>query len=297
MQTWKLDEWDAAGDITFIFGADARKPMIARAQGLPESAWQRLQRPARYEVKTKPRAKPHNVKEQVVREKGFKNFVLQWEDVAEFQHRPDKCKGSYRVIALRKRISVERGQEKLFEEYRYFFYITNDRTSTAQQIVFQANDRCDQPALSKAEGENLIEQLKKWRAGNAQPAGQPVQQLGLHGDGEPGLDAQGLVRPDAAGVPGPPRGHAPRAKAFAGADGVQRVRQRPDPPALPDRQDRPSDRLPAVGVEPVGWNIAAIGRDDAVPHAMLRARTGCQGKDALIRRGVVVEIDRHTRNQ
>jgi len=35
MQTWKLDEWDAAGDITFIFGADARKPMIARAQGLP----------------------------------------------------------------------------------------------------------------------------------------------------------------------------------------------------------------------------------------------------------------------
>jgi hypothetical protein len=152
MQTWKLDEWDAAGDITFIFGADARKPMIAKAQALAESVWQRLQRPAQYPVKTKPRAKPHNVKEQVVREKGFKNFVLQWEDVAEFQHRPDKCKGSYRVIALRKRISVEAGQDKLFEEYRYFFYITNDRTSTAQQVVFLANDRCDQ--------ENLIEQLK-----------------------------------------------------------------------------------------------------------------------------------------
>jgi hypothetical protein len=152
MQTWKLDEWDAAGDITFIFGADARKPMIARAQALAESLWQRLERPARYPVKTKPRAKPHNVKEQVVRDKGFRNFVLQWEDVAEFQHRPDKCKGSYRVIALRKRISVEAGQDKLFEECRYFFYITNDRTSTDQRIVFQANDRCDQ--------ENLIEQLK-----------------------------------------------------------------------------------------------------------------------------------------
>ncbi len=152
MQTWKLDEWDAAGDVTFVFGADARKPMIARAQALPESAWQRLRRPARYDVKTDPRGTRDDVKEQVVREKGFKNFVLQWEDVAEFEHRPDLCRRSYRMVVLRKRISVEQGQEKLFEEYRYFFYITNDRGSGVEQVVFTANDRCDQ--------ENLIEQLK-----------------------------------------------------------------------------------------------------------------------------------------
>jgi len=152
MQTWKLDEWDAAGDVTFIFGADARKPMIARAEALAPEAWRRLKRPAKYEVKTEPRGRPDNVKEQVVREKGFKNFVLQWEDVAEFQHRPDLCGKSYRVIVLRKKISVEQGQEKLFEEYRYFFYITNDDASTAAEIVYSANDRCDQ--------ENLIAQLK-----------------------------------------------------------------------------------------------------------------------------------------
>jgi hypothetical protein len=152
MQTWKLDEWDAAGDVGFIFGADARQPMIARAELLPKTAWRRLERSAKYEVKTKPRARPDNVKEQVVRDKGFKNFVLQWEDVAEFEHRPDKCRKAYRLIVLRKRISVEIGQEKLFEEYRYFFYVTNDRDSAAEQIVFSANDRCDQ--------ENLIEQLK-----------------------------------------------------------------------------------------------------------------------------------------
>ena len=152
MQTWKLDEWDAAGDITFIFGADARKPMITRAELLSESDWQRLQREPKYEVKTQERARPQNVKERIVVEKGFKNFVLQWEDIAEFEHRPDKCKKAYRVIALRKRISVEQGQDKLFEEYRYFFYITNDRASTPRQIVLLANDRCDQ--------ENLIEQLK-----------------------------------------------------------------------------------------------------------------------------------------
>ena len=152
MQTWKLDEWDRAGDVTFIFGADARKEMIHRAEALPQESWQRLDRPAGYEVKTKQRTKPQNVKERVVREKGFKNFVLQWEDIAEFEHQPDKCGKAYRMIALRKRISVEAGQEKLFEEYRYFFYITNDRISTPRQIVMLANDRCDQ--------ENLIEQLK-----------------------------------------------------------------------------------------------------------------------------------------
>ena len=152
MQTWKLDEWDQAGDVTFVFGADARKPMIAKAQSLPESAWSRLKRPVRHEVKTEPRTRPDNVKEQVVREKGFKNFVLQWEDVAEFEHRPDLCSRRYRIVVLRKRISVEKGQEKLFEEYRYFFYITNDRGSGCEQVVFTANDRCDQ--------ENLIEQLK-----------------------------------------------------------------------------------------------------------------------------------------
>ena len=41
---------------------------------------------------------------------------------------------------------------RLFEEYRYFFYITNDRKMTAEEVVFSANDRCDQ--------ENLIAQPK-----------------------------------------------------------------------------------------------------------------------------------------
>ena len=151
-QTWKLDEWDRAGDVTFIFGSDAGKSMVARAESLAESAWKRLERPARYEVKTQPRARPDNVKEQIVRDKGYQNFVLKWEDVAEFEHRPHKCRRTYRVVALRKQIHVEQGQKVLFEQYRYFFYITNDRAGTPQEIVFAANDRADQ--------ENLIAQLK-----------------------------------------------------------------------------------------------------------------------------------------
>jgi len=161
MQTWKLDEWDQSGYVTFIFGADARKEMIARAEQLSPADWRRLERPAKYQHKTDPpelRARPDNVKEQVVVERGYKNLVLQWEDVAEFRHQPDLCKQAYRMIALRKKISVEKGQEKLFEEYRYFFYITNDRDSTAEEIVFLANDRCDQ--------ENLIAQLKDTGTGS-----------------------------------------------------------------------------------------------------------------------------------
>lgn len=161
LQTWKLDGWDDAGDVRFYFGADARREMIGRAEALEEAEWRPLERPDRYEVKTHQRSKPPNVKEQIVRAKQFKNLVLLGEQVAEFAHRPDRCRRSYRMVVLRKKISVEKGQAKLFEEYRYLFYLTNDRVSTPQQVVFQANDRCDQ--------ENLIEQLKNGVKAMANP--------------------------------------------------------------------------------------------------------------------------------
>jgi hypothetical protein len=151
-QTWKLDEWAGAGDVTFIFGVNAMPNLEALARALPESAWQRLQRPPRYEVKTSPRAKPENVKKRIVTEREYKNLVQQCEHVAEFSYRPGHCKQAYRMIALRKKLVMEQGQWQMFEPDRYFFYITNDEGMPIQEVVFQANDRCDQ--------ENLIEQLK-----------------------------------------------------------------------------------------------------------------------------------------
>ena len=44
------------------------------------------------------------------------------------------------MIVVRKRLGIDKGQLRLFEEYRYFFYITNDRETTAEEIVFSAND-------------------------------------------------------------------------------------------------------------------------------------------------------------
>ncbi len=51
----------------------------------------------------------------------LQNIHLLEEMVAEFEYRPTACKKSYRMIVLRKRVQVDKGQLRLFEEYRYFF--------------------------------------------------------------------------------------------------------------------------------------------------------------------------------
>jgi hypothetical protein len=138
--------------VRFLFGIDAMPNLVDLAEGLPEGLWKPLHRPVKYEVRTKPRQRPSNVKERIVKEREYKNVRLQSEQVAEFNYRPTKCHKTYRVVVLRKNLSVEQGQQKRFDEIRYFFYITNDRNHSAAEIVHLANERCNQ--------ENLIEQLK-----------------------------------------------------------------------------------------------------------------------------------------
>src|ERR1039457_1821867 len=119
--------------------------------GLAQSAWTRLERLPKYEILTEPRRKAFRYKEQIVIEKEFKNQVLLGEDIAELEYEPEKCQKKYRVVIVRKNLSIKKGETVLFEEYRYFFYITN-RKDKAAKIVRLANGRCDQ--------ENVIEQLK-----------------------------------------------------------------------------------------------------------------------------------------
>jgi hypothetical protein len=92
------------------------------------------------------------VKEQIVREREYKNIRLVSEDIAQFEYTPARSEKSYRIVVLRKNLSVERGENTLFDDIRYYFYITNDRDTEAKEIVFESNARCHQ--------ENLIEQLK-----------------------------------------------------------------------------------------------------------------------------------------
>lgn len=146
-----LDRWEDDG-VRFVLGFDAVAPLKAIAANLDESAWIPLNRPRQYDVKTEPRTRPENVKERIVKERGFKNIKLNSEDVAEFEYQPSKCRRAYRMVVLRKNLTVERGEAELFDDIRYFFYITSDRESSPSDLVFEANARCNQ--------ENLIEQLK-----------------------------------------------------------------------------------------------------------------------------------------
>ncbi len=150
-QTEHLDRWDREG-VRFVFGYDARANLIGAADALPARAWTRLVRRPSYDVQTEPRQRPANVKEAIIVEREFKNFRLDSEAVAECPYQPGACAQPYRMVVVRKNISVERGDQRLFDQIRYFFYLTNDRETSAADVVFLANDRCHQ--------ENLIDQLK-----------------------------------------------------------------------------------------------------------------------------------------
>jgi hypothetical protein len=150
-QTEHLDRWDNDPRVRFLFGFEAFANLKAIAEDLPARAWRPLQRPARYQVQTKPRQRPDNVKEAIVVAREFENQRLMSEEVAEFNYQPTACQKEYRMVVIRKNLSVEQGERHLFDTVVYFSYITNDWVSEADEIVFSANDRCDQ--------ENLLAQL------------------------------------------------------------------------------------------------------------------------------------------
>jgi len=151
-QTSHFDHWCERG-VRFVFGFDAYKQLVARAESDEASDFEELERRAGAAfADCNRRAKQPRTKEQIVRERGYRNLRLEQEDVAEFEHRPGKAKMSYRFVVLRKTIVEERGQRCLGHSYRYFFYVTNDRDMTCDQVVREANGRCNQ--------ENLLAQLK-----------------------------------------------------------------------------------------------------------------------------------------
>ena len=150
-QTEHLDRWDEDG-VQFVFGIDAMPNLYELVENLPQKAWRRLRRRPKYEVRTQPRSRPQNVKEKVVEQREFENIRLVKEYVAEFDYSPTKCGKTYRVVVVWKDLEVKKGQRKLFDTERCFFYITNDWKRSATEIVIRANGRCNQ--------ENTIEQHK-----------------------------------------------------------------------------------------------------------------------------------------
>jgi len=149
--TAHFDRWTVDG-VGFAFGMDAMRNLVELAEGLEDKRWRVLRRREKQPLSGKRRTRPRNFKEEIVVEKGYRNIRLLREHVAEFRYQPTKCKRPYRVIVLRKSLSVEQGQVRLWDDIRYFFYITNRCDLNASEVVWFCNERCNQ--------ENLIEQLK-----------------------------------------------------------------------------------------------------------------------------------------
>jgi hypothetical protein len=162
--TTRLDRWNADG-IRFVFGYDAMTPLVFRAGAIEETEYHALVAKAdaaRAKLLSetvgtaavkKSRAKQPRVKDGIVASRGYKKITTTAEDVVELTYRPRAAKTDYRMIALRKNLTIEvGGQETLFDQYRYFFYITNDWNMTPDQVVGEARQRCNQ--------ENLHAQLK-----------------------------------------------------------------------------------------------------------------------------------------
>ena len=148
--TAHFDRWTDSG-VTFVFGMDANPTLVKVAEGLSEASWRGLARVPR-EIQTEPRERPENAKERIVKEREFLNRRLESEQVAEVEYQPGKCRRPYRLVILRKNLSVERGELALVDEIRYFFFSTNRPDLEWHQVVQQAHERCNQ--------ENVIAQLK-----------------------------------------------------------------------------------------------------------------------------------------
>lgn len=161
--TASFDGWTKRG-VGFAFGMDAMPNLVKIAENLDKKCWRVLKRRQKKEPKSgKMRQKPLRVKEQIVIEKQYKNIKLEKEHVAQFDYQPTKCRQSYRVVVLRKELSVEKGQIRLWDDIRYFFYITNIEEFSPAEVVYFCNDRCNQ--------ENLIEQLKNGLNAMRMPVG------------------------------------------------------------------------------------------------------------------------------
>ena len=193
-QTKHLDRWDQRGRHPLHLRHRRRRHSQGVGRALPAEAYSLLKRPPRYAIKTAPRQQPERVKEEIVRERGFETIQLLEEMVAEFEYRPVACKKSYRVIVLRKRLGIDKGSVRLFEEYRYFFYITNDRDDAGRRdrLLGQRSVRSGEPDRAAQE--------RRARADDA--GGRPGEQLGVHGDGLVGVEPEGVER---AADPGSPR--------------------------------------------------------------------------------------------
>jgi len=146
--TGEFDRWTETGT-KFIFGYDARQNLVKKADLLGENEWKSFSKPTI--VRGSKRKKKQRVKENCVIKRRYKNKIQKDVQVSEFSYKPGKCEKSYRVIVCKKDLDVKEGQQLLFEDVKYLFYITNIHDMSAEELLSFIHGR--------ANHENKIEQL------------------------------------------------------------------------------------------------------------------------------------------
>ena len=126
-----------------------------------------------------------------MRDREFENIRLVSEDVAEMPYRPTACKNTYRLIVVRKNLTWKK--ERCGCSTTTVLLLSDERlgSSSAAEIVFDANQRCNQ--------ENLHAQLKGGVRALQAPVDNAGKQLGVHGDDVAGVELEGVVRAVADG--------------------------------------------------------------------------------------------------
>lgn len=146
--TGEFDRWTENGT-KFIFSYDARQNLVKTADLLGENEWSKFSKPKI--IRGCKRKKKQRVKENCVIRRKYRNIIQTDVQIAEFSYRPGKCKKSYRVIVCKKELDVMEGQQLLFEDVKYLFYITNIHDMPAGELLSFIHGR--------ANHENKIEQL------------------------------------------------------------------------------------------------------------------------------------------
>ena len=213
-------------------------------------------------MKTVPRQQPERVKEQIVEERGFKTIRLLEEMVAEFDYRPAACQQELpHDRRCAKHLWIDKGSSGSSRSTATSSTSPTIARPTAEEIVFSANDRCNQ--------ENLIAQLKS----GVQALTTPVDNLVSNWAYMVMASlAWSLKAWSALLVPVSPRHAAKHAsrEANVAADGVRDVLRGNDPDAVPDRAERRPIDLPSAVMEPMAKGVLASGRAAAWLLPLLR---------------------------
>jgi hypothetical protein len=99
-----------------------------------------------------------------VQERGYRNLEPGEQEVAEFDYRPGGCDATYRMVVRRVKMHETQGQKVIWEGYRYYFLITDERRWSPEEVVRFGYGRCDI--------ENDIEQLQNGLAAMRMPTGE-----------------------------------------------------------------------------------------------------------------------------